>query len=232
MPLKIILSHHFLSILSFAAVKDYYAILNVPVTATLPEIKRAYRKLAMQHHPDKTNDDPYSLASFNEIKEAYETLTSPQKKQLYLNERWLAHAHQLKEKTEAVTPVSILKKSLELNKLTAAMDVHRMNEQLITEKILFLLSNETIHVLQTFNEPDMLEKTALLLLGCCKKLTVQSTEKITEQVCKLSSSTAVQKEAHTLLKNRKRSELYERYQPVLLLLLTAVICMIIYFAAA
>jgi preprotein translocase subunit Sec63 len=60
--------------LSFEPLKDYYAILDLPPTATIRDIKQAYRKLVMVYHPDKNNDDPYALSRFNEIKEAYEVL--------------------------------------------------------------------------------------------------------------------------------------------------------------
>lgn len=60
--------------------KDYYKLLELEPSATLPEIKKAYRRLALLHHPDKTGNDPYSAAQFSDIKEAYEVLTNPTKK--------------------------------------------------------------------------------------------------------------------------------------------------------
>ena len=53
--------------------KDYYAILNIPRTATAKEIKQAYRSLAMQWHPDR-NKDPSAHNRFVEIQEAYSIL--------------------------------------------------------------------------------------------------------------------------------------------------------------
>ena len=61
--------------------KDYYLILGVPRTASNDEIKRAYRKLAMQHHPDRGGDQ----VKFQDINEAYITLSDPGKKQAYDN---------------------------------------------------------------------------------------------------------------------------------------------------
>ena len=58
--------------------KDYYEILGVPKTATEAEIRDAYRKLALQYHPDKYTNNPLSgLAEgkFKEISEAYEVLS-------------------------------------------------------------------------------------------------------------------------------------------------------------
>ncbi|KAF8152371.1 X-domain of DnaJ-containing-domain-containing protein [Crassisporium funariophilum] len=53
----------------------YYDILGIPVTATTDEIKKAYRRLAIKHHPDKNPDDPLAEERFKEIAIAYQTLS-------------------------------------------------------------------------------------------------------------------------------------------------------------
>lgn len=63
--------------------KDYYKILNVSKDAGDTEIKKAYRKLAVVHHPDKNPDDPDAENRFKEIQEAHETLIDPQKRERY-----------------------------------------------------------------------------------------------------------------------------------------------------
>ncbi len=72
--------------------KDYYAILGVPKTATQAEIKKAYRKLARQLHPD-TNKDPDAEKRFKEANEAQAVLTDPEKRKQYdeLGENWQAY---------------------------------------------------------------------------------------------------------------------------------------------
>ncbi|KAI9803670.1 MAG: hypothetical protein M1833_000582 [Piccolia ochrophora] len=63
--------------------KDYYKILGVEKDANDNEIKKAYRKLAIVHHPDKNPDDEQAAERFKDIGEAYETLSDPQKRQRF-----------------------------------------------------------------------------------------------------------------------------------------------------
>jgi DnaJ-class molecular chaperone len=61
---------------------DYYSILEIPKSASAEEIKKAYRKMAMKHHPDRNGGDD---TQFKKIQEAYEILSDPNKKQQYDN---------------------------------------------------------------------------------------------------------------------------------------------------
>ncbi len=66
-----------------AVAEDYYAILGVSRNASEDEIKRAYRRLARQHHPDTNEGDADSEARFKEIALAYETLRDPERRRRY-----------------------------------------------------------------------------------------------------------------------------------------------------
>jgi molecular chaperone DnaJ len=65
------------------AKRDYYEVLGVPKTATKDDIKKAYRKLAIQYHPDKNPGDKNAEEKFKEATEAYEILGDEQKRQAY-----------------------------------------------------------------------------------------------------------------------------------------------------
>ena len=63
--------------------KDYYSILGVDKKASKEDIKKAFRKLAHEHHPDKTKNDPASSQKFKEASEAYSVLSDDTKRAQY-----------------------------------------------------------------------------------------------------------------------------------------------------
>jgi DnaJ-class molecular chaperone len=67
----------------FLIKKDYYSILNIDYKSNLKTIKSAYRMLALKYHPDHNPNNPDSLKQFILIREAYETLTTPELKKNY-----------------------------------------------------------------------------------------------------------------------------------------------------
>lgn len=63
--------------------RDYYEVLGVERSCEVAEIKKAYRRLAMEHHPDRNPGDKTAEERFKEMAEAYEVLSDPEKRSLY-----------------------------------------------------------------------------------------------------------------------------------------------------
>lgn len=69
--------------------KDYYAVLGVPKTASAEEIKKAYRKLARQYHPDANPGNKQTEEKFKEVSAAYDVLSDAKRRKEYDEARTL-----------------------------------------------------------------------------------------------------------------------------------------------
>lgn len=211
--------------------KDYYAILELPVTATPAEMKKAYRKLVMIYHPDKHNNDPYTLTRFNEIKEAYEVLTNPSAKEQYLQERWLKKAGGCWMPDEPLTPPVILKQVLELNRSVAKMDVHRMDYDRVEKQINHLLREEVLQKLLFFQDAEVNRFIVHTFLQCTNALPLPHTQRIAKQLQQLAANDPqLLQSISTHLLQKQKAAKTERRMPWLIILLVILVCLLIYSA--
>ena len=81
--------------------RDYYETLNVSKSATEKELKSAFRKLAMEHHPDRNAGNAEAERIFKEVNEAYDVLKDPQKRAAYDQ-----FGHAAFERAGAATPLA------------------------------------------------------------------------------------------------------------------------------
>ena len=212
--------------------KDHYKTLELAPSATMQEIKKAYRILAQQYHPDKNNNDPYAEANFNEIKEAYEILTNPVKKNNYLQQRWYNRATGNNNTEQVITPVNILRQSLEFEKYTSTLDVFRMDGESLFGYMDELLSEDTISKLLQFNEADVNHHIILTLLKPVRFLNSDKAIRITDKLTRLTAGN-IQNQlliSKTLLQIRQK-EKWERNKWIIVLFITIAICLLIKFVA-
>jgi len=211
--------------------KDYYTILQVEPSATLPEIKKAYRKLALQHHPDKNQNDPYSSAQFTEIKEAYEVLTNPAKKEYYLQQRWYEQSIGKRKTQDVITPVTILKQALELEKYVSTLDVFRMDKEGLKEYILGLLPNSTIEQLKNFNELETNRQIIITVIKAMNPLPQAFTGTIITQLEKLSAGDEVAIALLTAFSKKTAKKTHrEKYSLIIIIVATIILCLLIWLA--
>jgi len=78
-----VLAYLSLSLALASAGRDFYKILGVKKNAQTNQIKKAYRKLAKEMHPDRNPDDPSANERFQDLGAAYEALSDPDKRKLY-----------------------------------------------------------------------------------------------------------------------------------------------------
>lgn len=212
--------------------KDYYNILELPPSATVTEIKKAYRRLAHIYHPDKKNNDPYAAARFAEIREAYETLVNPLKKEFYLQQRWYAQSTGQKFKQEPANPVAILKQVLELERYVARLDAHRLYHQGLFDRINSILSDENLQTLHYFNETDTNEEIVRAVLKAGNGLSYRFIPALGERLKKLAppdESTVARIEQ--FIRHHRRTHYWEKNKVWLVLLIVSAICLVIFLSA-
>lgn len=217
----------------FAAVqlKDYYSILEVPPSASLDDIKKAYRRLAQVYHPDK-NNDAYATAQFAEIKEAYEVLSNTNLKDQYLQQRWYARSMGKRGTQGPVTPENILKQLLELDKYVRLLDVHRMDQEGLHHYLEDLLSEDTIQRVNNFNQPEINHQIILTTLNTTHPLAYKLIPGITDRLKRLHiTDNQLHEKIDHFVQARKTSDYWEKRKIWLILIFVLIICGIIFITA-
>jgi curved DNA-binding protein CbpA len=142
-------------------VKDYYKLLKIAHSADLNTIKKAYRQLAMQYHPDKHGDNQSTHFYFQEIQEAYEVLSNPEKRENYHYKIWLekAQGHEL---DTALSTDQIIQLFIHTERAIHETDSFRRNNEQLTEILISLYSNTRLELIAETND-NSLETTTLQL---------------------------------------------------------------------
>ena len=213
--------------------KDYYSILECSPMSDRDEIKRNYRRLAQKFHPDKNSDDPYSTARFNDIREAYETLTQPAKKNAWLQERWLQQVmNRHVGETAPLTPYLILDKVLKTEKYISTADIFRIDRHGMIQQLEALISDENRECLRKFNEPEVTRTIIRHLISSAYPFPITQLKEFTSKLELLAADDAESRSViHQFRKNLISRQAKERYTLPLILLATIFICLVIYFTA-
>lgn len=211
--------------------KDYYDILEVKTSATIPEIKKSFRRLAQQYHPDKNQNDPYASSQFNLIKEAYEVLTNPSKKEYYLQQRWYDQSIGKRKKEVTITPVAVLKQSLELERYVAKLDVFRMDKPGLEAYITDLLTNDRINQLKQFDESETISQIVQSILRTINSLPYKNSQTIITQLEKLTQGNDYARNHLSMFSLKtKRKFIKEKYTLLFIISITIILCLLIFWA--
>lgn len=212
--------------------KDYYKILEIEPSATLDEIKKAYRRLAQQYHPDKNSRKEYASTYFTEVKEAYEVLTNPSKKDFYLQQRWYQQSLGKKEfRSQPITPPIVLKQFIELDKYVARLDSFRMDKQGLYQYISELLNDETIERLKAFNEQDINNEITGIAIKASANLDLQHARAIAVKLYTLSKNPVTTKRIDSFLQQFKKKNQWENGKIYFIILITIIVSLLIYLSS-
>ena len=209
-------------------IKDYYKILEVKPSASLKEIKSAYRRLAHQYHPDKNGNDLYAASQFEVIKEAYEVLTHPAKKEYYLQQRWYNQSMGVKKTEAVINPVTVLKQALELDRYVTTLDVHRMDKEGLYDYICSLLPEETISKLNAFKEVAVNKSIVEAILKSAHVLPWKYAKPLSERLLRIKTDASTVEKINKLVEHTRYSGNWEKYKIWVVLLIVVLVCVFIY----
>ena len=208
-------------------VKDYYTLLKIEPNADLSTIKKAYRKLAMQYHPDKTGNNQYTESYFREIQEAYLTLSDTRKREEYLYNRWLEKSmgHSL---DTALTPIQIIQLFLKTEQYIHGTDEFKMDKYHLLEHLKQLYSIGRQEIIISSND-EQLEKESLRLAIQSSKLLPSEAQLNFQNHLQmlLSKQPHINKEWNEIVHRISKKERLDSYKIPIVILITILICLAI-----
>lgn len=218
---------------TFAAMQftDHYRVLGIPPSATIAEIKKAYRVLAQRYHPDKAQGDPEAAALFAAAKEAYETLLDPSKKDAWLQQRWYYQSQGKRHSRDLISATDILKELIELERYTAQLDEFRMDKQGLLEHIQGLLNEDNINLLTIHGDAAIRKEIVLAVCRTGQPLNHAQSAALVHTLAPLCKQ---EPELETLLagylQRKKKKQFREKHTVTLVIVLTILLTLLILFA--
>ena len=210
--------------------KDYYAVLELPPSASAAEVKRAYRRLAQVYHPDKSGNDAYARAQFNAIKEAYETLSSPRRKQEYLQTRWYAQSQGPMQPVAPLTPVSFLQRLIQKERSVYRADAHRSGYSALSQELADFYSDENMELLLSFDDDSTLQEIIACSLRMAAKIPYPYVHFLLNQISRLDRQKKWAEPIRLIALKSRRAAARDKYTPWVAALIAVLICVLIFLA--
>src|SRR4051812_36637286 len=168
--------------------KDYYTILEVSQTASLAEIKKSYRRLALQYHPDKNFGNDLYEAKFKEIIEAYKVLSDLKLREEYNRGKSQYQQRDKKRPEPQITPQIILNQTIEFRRRIALLNPDRVNKIAVYAQIQQLLSKNNIATLQNSNDSRLNKRMIEEIMFCSRNLPFPQVERICFQLTAIAGT--------------------------------------------
>jgi len=212
--------------------KDYYKILEVTSTATHADIKKSYRRLALQYHPDKNFGNQLYEAKFKEIIEAYKVLSDVKQREEYNRSRNQYSQSEKKRPEPQVTPQTILTQAIDFRRKIAMLDPDRMNKLALFQQIQHLLSRHNITILQRNNDAKLNKRIIEEIMFCSRFLPFAHVEKICFQLTAIAGTdNATYRKIYNFSKEVRMQTVWNKYKVIAAVLLAIILCFAIYVAS-
>jgi len=205
---------------------NHYNTLNVSPNATAEEIKKAYRKLALQFHPDVAGDDVTASKQFREIKTAYDVLGNSKTREAYHYKYFYKNF-----KTQPIiTADSIAEQAKELAAFAKVLDPYRISDEGLFNQILQLLTDYNLTLLKQANDAKLNQSIIASLISCTQLLSYDKVLTINKILLSLAGE---QIKLVEMINNhsqiQKRIHYWEKYKLLLAVAITFLLCVAMYF---
>ena len=208
-------------------VKDHYRVLSVAPSASAEEIKKAFRKLALLHHPDKANGNIASIERFAEIQEAYAVLSDRKKRSDYHYSRYRETSI---HKPLPETAGDLLASALSLQKRISQFDPFRIDRDLVYFEIKDLLTTRNRQILQSANDETAVTAFTFTIMACMAPLSFDRVKELCFLLDDLYMPGTQHRQAiKDFLKSSYRLHWWNSYKVYFALLISVLLCLCIFF---
>lgn len=209
--------------------KDYYKILELNPAATVADIKKSFRRLALLYHPDTNFGSKEHEAKFKEIKEAYEILSNVRQRQEY-NRQQNERPYTEKKKTyQPPAAETILNQTIDLRKKIAVLDPYRMNKYALYKQIQHLLAIQNIILLKHYNNITINKRIIDEIIFCSQFLPFPYVEKICTHLTELAGTdNETFRKIYNFSKEARFRTFWNKYKFAAAVIAALILCILIY----
>jgi hypothetical protein len=203
---------------------NYYQILEIPIHATLAEIKQAYRRLAKKYHPDVNPNNTTAQALFTEIQKAYSILSNEQLRHHYNINHGIFGS---KQQTIVFSLNNYLQRWQHLAQQVTQADPHRLNLDGILLQMEKLLTNYEVLQFRQTADSKAYQELHSYIIQTITPLDKQSLQYIIPQLLPLQFTVRQESDFHNMLIKRKTEQFWAGLLPVLMFVIAIVLCIIL-----
>jgi len=212
--------------------KDYYTTLEVTPLATALQIKKSFRQLALRHHPDKNPGNAYAEAKFREIQEAYEVLSNTGRREEYNYKRWYSRSIKQDFKQEPLTADAVLASCERLSSYMRTVNILQVDYDGLSYHIRQLLNDKNIALVNQSTGKNLAAKVIEQILPCAAPLPYKYIAPIVSLLLRVADNNAllVTQIAAFAAQHKQKSK-WQKYRVPIVLAVTVLICILIYFVS-
>jgi len=209
--------------------KDYYNILGVLPNVNDADLKKAYRRMAMQYHPDKNPENIFAATHFKEIHEAYSILSNPKSREKYNEERWLSGMSKNVHEEPMLSAAAINNKCKQLMRHLNTIDTHTMDHAALQAYILLLLNDERMAILKFEQNNSENEAIVNTILVCVHKLRFALIAPIAKRLKLIAlGNNKLETAIVDFVKKRNNQLLLERAMPFIIIVISILLAWAMY----